>query len=310
MPAFARRAALIGVVLTPIVLASSAPALAQMESREGIALQNQILQLRRDLQTLQSQGGGGAGSSSVLSGPSSPRPLYPPPGAGGSDLTAQLLERVQALEEQVRQLRGQLDDLTYQSQRQNAETSKQLGDLSFSLQQGGGRTGGRSPSAPPPPPAPGASAAPPGGGADTASPSPGPAPASPTGHRTPEMTLQEGHAALARRDYAAAEATAREVLQGNRTSPRAYDAQLLLAQALAGQRNFSQAAIAYDDTYNRSRTGSHAAEALLGLANSLSAIGEKRAACETLTRLAAEFPRQGAEIRDGASAVRQRAGCH
>jgi TolA-binding protein len=126
--------------------------------------------------------------------------------------------------------------------------------------------------------------------------------------RTPEIALQEGHAALARRDYAAAEAAAREVLQGSRTSPRAYDAQFLLAQALGGPRNYAQAAIAYDDTYNRSKTGGHAPDALLGLANALTGIGEKRAACETLSKLVAEFPRSS-EAREGAPAVRQRAGC-
>ena len=51
--------------------------------------------------------------------------------------------------------------------------------------------------------------------------------------------MQEGNAALARRDYPAAEQAAREVLTGNRTSPRAYDAQFLLAQALMGERQYS-----------------------------------------------------------------------
>jgi TolA-binding protein len=123
------------------------------------------------------------------------------------------------------------------------------------------------------------------------------------------MSLQDGYAALLRKDYPGAEAAAREVLQGSRTSPRAYDAQYLLAQSLAGQRNYAQAAIAYDDTYNRARTGGHAPEALLGLADSLTAIGEKRAACDTLTKLAAEFPRQSGELRDRAKGVGQRAGC-
>ena len=50
--------------------------------------------------------------------------------------------------------------------------------------------------------------------------------------------MQEGNAALARRDYPAAEQAAREVLAGSRTSPRAYDAQFLLAQALMGQRQY------------------------------------------------------------------------
>ena len=56
------------------------------------------------------------------------------------------------------------------------------------------------------------------------------------------------------------------MLNNYRTSPRAYDAQFLLAQALIGERQYSQAAIAYDDTYNRARKGAHAPEALLGLA--------------------------------------------
>ena len=66
--------------------------------------------------------------------------------------------------------------------------------------------------------------------------------------------MQEGNAALARRDYAGGRGVrARGAEQGSRTSPRADDAQFLLAQALAGQRNYrAQAAIAYDDAYNRS----------------------------------------------------------
>ena len=36
--------------------------------------------------------------------------------------------------------------------------------------------------------------------------------------------------------------------------------------------------------------GGHAQEALLGLAISLTAINEKRAACDTLTKLHTEFP--------------------
>lgn len=120
--------------------------------------------------------------------------------------------------------------------------------------------------------------------------------------------MQEGNAALARRDYPTAEQAAREVL-ANRTSPRAYDAQFLLAQALAGQRQFSQAAIAYDDSYNRSRKGVHAQDALLGLANSLAAINEKKAACDTLVKLRAEFPAPRADVREAAAAAGQRAGC-
>jgi TolA-binding protein len=121
------------------------------------------------------------------------------------------------------------------------------------------------------------------------------------------VALQQGNAALARRDYAAAEAAAREVLAHG--GPRSYDAQLLLAEALMGKKDYQQAALAYDDTYNKSRAGIHAQEALLGLANSLMGINEKRAACDTLAKLHAEFPQPRAGITESATALRQRAGC-
>ena len=120
--------------------------------------------------------------------------------------------------------------------------------------------------------------------------------------------MQEGNAALARRDYAAAEAAAREVLRFPQ-SPRAADAQFLLAQSLNGKRDYQAAAVAYDDTYNRGKTGTNAQPALLGLANSLIALNEKRAACATLDKLKAEFPNPRADLREPVNGARQRAGC-
>jgi TolA-binding protein len=133
-------------------------------------------------------------------------------------------------------------------------------------------------------------------------------PLAPCEKRTPERALQEGHAALARRDYASAEKSAREVM-GNRASPRAYDGQYLLAQSLAGQKQFAQAAIAFDDAYNRSHKGRYAQEALLGLAGALTAINEKRAACDTLGRLRVEFPQVRADLKDSITKTNERAGC-
>jgi TolA-binding protein len=280
------------------LLAWVAPAAAQVESREGIALQNQILELRRQVQTLQDQSNRGGGSPTNLG-----RGAYPPSPAGGGDLVTQLLSRVDALEEQVRQLRGRIDETQNDVQRQGADLGKRIDDMAFQAQNPRGGAPRGAPAAPapsnlpltPPPSSLGAAAAP-------------QQPATPV-RRTPELALQEGNAALARRDYAGAEQAAREVLTSGRTSPRAYDAQFLLAQALTGQRQFSQAAIAYDDAYNRARKGTHAQDALLGLANSLVAINEKKAACDTLQKLHAEYPSPRPDIREGMSASGQRAGC-
>ena len=261
------------VLLAAALLAAGPrPARAQIESREGIALQNQILELRRDMQALSAQPGG----SSAL-----PPPI--PRGGGGSEISAQLLDRVANLEDEVRRLRGRLDELANSSQRAQDDLNKQIGDLNFKLQNNDA-------SAPAPPPRAAA-----------------PKPSAPT-KRPPELAMQEGNAALARRDYAAAEAAAREVLDNGR-GPRATDAQFLLAQALAGKRDYQGAAIAYDDAYNRSRTGSRAPEALLGVASSLAAINERSGACASLDKLNREFPSLRGAVRQNAAAIRTRAGC-
>ena len=71
-----RPARLPAAALALLVLLVAPVARAQVESREGIALQNQILELRRDLQALQ-QGRGGP--APVAGGPYQLAP--PPPGA-------------------------------------------------------------------------------------------------------------------------------------------------------------------------------------------------------------------------------------
>ncbi|MCX7379420.1 MAG: hypothetical protein NTY94_22030 [Alphaproteobacteria bacterium] len=273
---------------------------AQMDSREAIQLQNQLLELRRDVQGLREQlrnsgssSGSSIGGGSIFSGRPSGGGT-----SGGGEITAALLDRVVALEEQVRRMQGRLDESENARQRQGDELRKEIEDLNFKLGQGGGAR-------PPAAAAPAAAAAAAAGGAAAAS---GATPPAGAARRTPEVAMQEGNAALARRDYTAAEAAAREVLRFPQ-SPRAADAQFLLAQSLNGKRDYQAAAVAYDDTYNRGKTGSNAQPALLGLANALIALNEKRAACATLDKLKAEFPNPRADLREPVSGARQRAGC-
>lgn len=130
----ARNAPLLAALAALPLLAAS-PAAAQMETREGIALQNQILELRRDLDQLRRGGGVAA----------------PVPRGGGAvaspDLLPQLLGRVGELEEQVRRLRGQLDVAENNNRRLTEEVEKLRGDMDFRLQriEGGGRQGSARP---------------------------------------------------------------------------------------------------------------------------------------------------------------------
>ena len=291
------------LIAAPLLLLAVVPASAQLTSREAIALRNDMYQLQQEIQQLQQQVAQGTSSPTYLGSGGTAS-------SGGGELVAQLLQRVDELAEQVRQLRGEVQEAQNQIQQQGADLNKKIDDLAFQVQNPGA-TAGQADSATKAAPAKAApaNASPPPAPLGTNRPPAGKPPAPTAPPRTAEAAMKEGNTALAHRDYRTAEAAAREVLGKFRTSPRAYDAQYLLAESLQGQRQYPQAAIAYDDAYNRSRKGSHAQQALIGLAASLTAINEKKAACDTLTKLHGEFPHQSADIRDAAATLHKRAGC-
>ncbi len=282
------RPALAALLLAALVAQpGGTPAFAQAESREGIYLQNQILQLRQELD--QSRRGGGSALGAV--------PVAPPRGnaaAPQGELVGQLLDRVTAMEEEVRRLRGRLDESEFRSRQLGQTVEKLQGDIDYRLQQleGGGT---RAPAARPPP----------------ATPPPAPAAAPPTSgaaSRPPERAIADGRAALLRRDFAAAEAAAREALTV-RNGPRTTDAQLLLGDALSGKRDFAGAALAYNEGYTRSRSGPRAPEALVGLAGSFASLNNRSDACSTLDELRSNFPNLRGPQADRAAETRRRAAC-
>jgi TolA-binding protein len=278
---------LLSIGVTAASLALAVPASAQLQSRDAIALQDQILQLQHDIQALQAQ----------QQGAPAPQGYYAqPPGyaqGASSDIVSQLLTRVNNLEEEVRQLRGRVDDLQNNLQQSTADLNKQFDDLRFQLQNPGASvSAGAPPPRPVTPPRP----------AQEAALVPSPPPPRPAG------VLETGNAAFQHGDYATAAKEAQQVLN-RRASPNAYDAQFLLAQSYAGMHDWSRAAIAYDDAYNRAPKGSHAEAALLGLAISLTAISERRAACETITKLHSQFPHPSPRLIPQINGVTARAGC-
>ena len=270
--------------LVALALLAAPAARAQMDSREGIALQNQILELRRDLDAVRR---GGA-----------PAPVAPRGGAGApQELVQQLLARVSELEEEVRRLRGRLDVAENANRRLSEDVEKLRGDMDFRLQhlEGGGR-----PAAARPPQGPAAAAAP--------APTPPAANSQPTGPRTAERALADGQAALARGDFTTAETAAREVIAG-RAGPRTQDAQILLGEALLGRRQYQNAALAFDEAYRRNRQSSRAPEALLGLSNAFVGFGARREACDTLAQLTSEYTRLSPQMTQRVADTRRRAQC-
>ncbi len=258
------------------------PALAQVETREGIALQNQILDLRRELDALRRGGGVVASPSASSRAP-----------AASGDLVQQLLGRVQELEEENRRLRGRLDVADNNDRQMRAEMEKLRGDLDFRLQALERGTGRPAPARPPQP-----------GQAPQAQPAPAPSNAP----RTVDKAISDGRAALAQRDFATAEAAAREAIR-NRPGARAQDASLLLGDALMGKRDFQNAALAYDEAFSRNRQGARAPEAMIGLANAFQGFGARREACETLDNLRSNFPNLSGPQAERAADSRRRAQC-
>ncbi len=275
------------------MLVAVSAAQAQVESREGIALQNQILQLRQEIELLRR---GGLSAPVAPGGGSALGSLPPPRGAAGApqgELVGQLLDRVSVLEQELRNVRGRAEQAEFRERQLRERVEKLEGDIDFRLRQVEERGGGQS-----------AAAAP----ARPAAPAPQPAAPERAAARTPQRALAEGQAALGRREYQAAEAAAREVI-ASRDAARQQDAQLLLGDALSGRRDFAGAAVAYDDAFRANRQSGRAPEAMLGIANALIGLGNTRDACAQLAQVRTQFPNLSGAVAERAAEARRRAQC-
>ena len=271
-------------LLLALLIALPGPARAQIESREGIALQNQILQLRQEIEALRRGGLAPPQAGGSALGGAATRP------APQGDLVQTLLERVQRLEDEVRSVRGRAEQAEFRERQLREQVEKLQGDLDFRLQQiEGGRQGAAArPATPAQPAAPAA-----------------PAAAAP---RTPQRAIAEGQAALGRRDFSAAEAAAREAI-ASRDAAQQVNAQMLLGDALMGRRDFAGAAIAYDDARRRSPQGSRAPEATVGIANAFIGLNNNRDACTLLNELRSANPNLSGPVAERAADARRRASC-
>lgn len=299
------------VLAALFVLCLAAPAAAQLESREAIALQNQILELRRDLQALQGRLGAGGGAIAP------PVAVAPPAGAGAAlpgsqqELLTRLLERVQALETEVRLLRGRSDETQNALRELSATVEKNREDLEFRIGAlEGARTGAPAPSRPAAGGAPQPAQPPAPAQQQAALPTPPAAPAQPARPRTQEQILRAAQEALRRQDWTTAEREAQAFIATYPRDARVGEAYLIRAEALYGRREFTQAALAFDDARSRVTDRAKRQDVLLGLGRSLAAINERDSACEVFRQLASDFATDmRADIRDALTRERSRLRC-
>ncbi|MGF1277539.1 hypothetical protein [Acetobacter pasteurianus] len=205
--------------------------------------------------------------------------------SGTNDLIAQLLDRVSTLEQQQRDMRGEIDQLTNELQQKTAALSKQIADNQFAAQANAGAAG-----------------------ASTAAASTDTTPKEDAKPTTPDGLLASGKAALQKKDYAEAQSDAESALK-NAKGAFKVDAQFLLAQSLAGQKQYRQSAVAYYDAYRQAPKSGRAPDALLGVSASLLALGDKKASCEALSKLKAEFPTPSTRVAHAAEVYAKRGSC-
>lgn len=225
-------------------------------------------------------------------------------GAGTATSGGSVLDRVNAIEDELRRLTAQTEQLQFRVEQVVTDGTRRIGDLEFRLVEleGGdvsqlGETttlGGQA-----------LSEDEPGSGIPDMTTAPEEdAPQLAVGE---EADFEAARKALEAGEFAVAAEkleTFNDIYPG---SPLGQQAQLAYGAALEGQGDIKAAARAYLDAFRLAPDGTHAPEALFRLGKGLGQLGQTTEACTTLAEVGVRFP--GGEPANKAEAERTRLGC-
>jgi tol-pal system protein YbgF len=185
-------------------------------------------------------------------------------------------------------------------------TSDNAADPIGALAANGGRT--QPPPAgpgPTPPPTYGSeSMAPPGGGGQFAAADP-----QAEGAGNPKQLYETAYGYLLQQDYASAQAGFRDFLKSFPKDALAPNALYWLGESHYVQKNYSDAAEAFDLVVTAYANSSKAPDAQLKRGMALAQLGKRQDACASLGGLASKFPSAPANLKAKADSERQRIGC-
>jgi tol-pal system protein YbgF len=247
-------------------------------------------------------------------------------------------QRLDDLSDQMRQLTGRIEELNNQVTQLKAQLQRQASDddVRFQQLQGGGgpintappssNPGSASVELPPQPkPLPGAGADPsqppsrsgnlgtlasPGGRQQQQDEAPQQAAAGgglPAGNAQDQYNYAMG--LLTQANYPAAEQAMRSFVQRYPKDPLAGNAQYWLGETFYVRKDYANAATAFAQGYEKYPKGPKAADDLLKLGMSLTALNQKADACKSYARLQHDFPSPPQSIKDRLTAEKQHAGC-
>jgi tol-pal system protein YbgF len=280
-------------------------------------LEEQLVDMQVAIGTLESLTKGAASSSSVYRGNSTPSA---PAASGGGDGV-----RMDALEQQMRQISSQLEQLTQQMRQQgNRQASTApVGNGGLAEVDPQVRPTARAQTATVGVPvgAPVGGQLPPTFGSTTVQPEPssdaigrviaggGIGTGGGAGDASPKQLYETAYGYLLAQDYGAAEAAFDEFLKRFPTDQLAGNAQYWLGETHFVRGQFKAAAGAFLKGYQTYTRSSKAPDSLLKLAMSLDRLGQKDAACSSFNELTAKFPNATAPVRSRADAERRRLAC-
>lgn len=131
---------------------------------------------------------------------------------------------------------------------------------------------------------------------------------SPTGGN-PKQLYETAYGHLLQQDYGAAQAGFRDFLKNYPQDPLAPNALYWLGEAHYVQRNYADAAEAFDLVISAYGTSGKAADAQLKRGMSLAQLGKRQEACTSLRAVTSKYPSAPAHLKAKADGERQRIGC-
>lgn len=125
----------------------------------------------------------------------------------------------------------------------------------------------------------------------------------------PAQLYQDARGRMLDGDFAGAQSGFESFLTDNPGHPQAGEAQYWLGETFFVQGSFDESASAYIASLRAQPNGPKAPDALVRLAASLHGLGRSQDACDTLARFGRQFPNAPAESRERAARESVRANC-
>jgi tol-pal system protein YbgF len=299
---------------------SALPVLAQ--DTQGMV--DRINRLERDLNTLQAQVYRGQSGKVQSSGGSADAGVS----GGGGGAYGMLDGRISSLEDQLRQVTGDLEKYQYDLNQLKAKLDRVQQDDDFRFKQLEEKSAApaSTPAAGVVPPAAGTAApdangnrqgpgAPPGflgqpktGDKPTSPPLAADAGVLPAGKSAAEQ-YDYAFGLLRNSDYDSATRAFQAFLQQHPQDPLAGNSAFWLGQIEFAQGHYDQAAPIFLDAYRKYPKSAKAAESLLKVGVSMGNLGKKAESCAALKRFQTEFPDAADNLKKQASAERSKQGC-